>query len=358
MTEAFRTFLTSVDGCTAEEFHLGLRQAYYSLASLVGVLANSMQPLLGMSEEAKLRSAADEAVKLLGTEFQIERGLEGRASTDAQTTEPHAVTGTERLTTAIAATLPISQQLAETVIKAWVLQKESKANLHAIACPTDYVIGSELAVFARFDTRQVFLHTPSISSSVEVKHITKPVTKKVEPSVKSPGMDSGVSEKTPTAAATVATKGAVQNDPHIALEVNGVTLPSIPADARACAVLTMDVVVPPERFIQNFEWFYRRTTGCDNDYERVAAARIFASRSSRAVVVFLDFLIRMVTGKPMEFLFSKAVGQMMGIPNDVSKTPPALRKLVCVYMNASYQWVLMDMVPDTGVISHELPKQA
>jgi hypothetical protein len=140
------------------------------------------------------------------------------------------------------------------------------------------------------------------------------------------------------------------------IRVNGNALPPIPADARACALLTVDVVVPPERYAYNFEWFYKRIIGYDNEYERIAAARVFASNSPKSLGTFLDFVMRMITGKSVEFMFSKSIGRIIGIPEDVSETPPATRKLMCMYMDASYKWVLADLITLAPVIETKLPK--
>ncbi|KPI89695.1 hypothetical protein ABL78_1188 [Leptomonas seymouri] len=140
------------------------------------------------------------------------------------------------------------------------------------------------------------------------------------------------------------------------IKVNGNALPPIPADARACALLSVDVVVPPERYAYNFEWFYKRIVGYENEYEHIAAARVFASNSPKPLGTFLDFVMRMLTGKSVEFMFSKSIGRMIGIPEDVSETPPATRKLMCMYMDASYRWVLADLVTLAPVIETKLPK--
>lgn len=142
----------------------------------------------------------------------------------------------------------------------------------------------------------------------------------------------------------------------VLIKVNGSALPPIPADARACALLSVDVVVPPERYAYNFEWFYKRIVGYENEYERIAAARLFASNSPKSLGNFLDFVMRMLTGEPVEFMFSKSIGRMIGIPEDVSETPPATRKLMCMYMDASYKWVLADLITLAPVIETKLPK--
>lgn len=159
-------------------------------------------------------------------------------------------------------------------------------------------------------------------------------------------------ETKPAAAGTAADPDACS----VFIKVNGSALPPIPADARACALLTVDVVVPPERYAYNFEWFYKRIIGYENEYERIAAARVFASNSPKSLGNALDFVMRMITGKSVEFMFSKSIGRMIGIPEDVSETPPATRKLVCMYMDVSYKWVLADLITLAPVIETKLPK--
>ncbi|KPA76447.1 putative mitochondrial hypothetical protein [Leptomonas pyrrhocoris] len=146
------------------------------------------------------------------------------------------------------------------------------------------------------------------------------------------------------------------DESSVFIKVNGNALPPIPADARACALLTVDVVVPPERYAYNFEWFYKRIVGYENEYERIAAARVFASNSPKSLGTFVDFVMRMITGKPVEFMFSKSLGRALGVPEDVSETPPATRKLMCMYMDASHKWVLADLMTLAPVIETKLPK--
>ncbi|KAG5509580.1 hypothetical protein JKF63_06285 [Porcisia hertigi] len=164
-------------------------------------------------------------------------------------------------------------------------------------------------------------------------------------------------EKVAAAAKGAGSEAAEEEEEHaVYIKVNGNMLPPIPASAHACALLTVDVVVPPERYAYNFEWFYKRIVGYENEYERIAAARVFASNSPKPLANFLDFFMRMVTGKPVEFLFSKAIGRMIGIPEDVSQTPPATRKLMCMYMDHSKKWVLADLITLAPVMETKLPK--
>lgn len=379
---AFSAFAKSVDGCSTDEFYTGVQESYYSLASLLDVLSSNVQPLLGKTDAAKFKSAVEKATQLLKKEFQTEKEVENQVAADTVTSSTSAAevdastvssakaaqdaTEIQKGMATITSILPISQQFSESIIRAWILQKESRANLFTIASPSDYVLSSELSLFMRFDTSHVFVNSENVHGTFEVEWPRKDHTE-VQPSMQKPAMQEpntvrksatqpGFARITRQTGAPAAAE--VTNTSSTIVKVNGVPLPPIPADARACAILTMDVVVPPERFVPNYQWFYRRIVGYENDYERIAVARVFAANSPKSLVTSLDFVVRMITGKPVELLFSKAIGRMVGIPEDVSKTPPASRKLVCMYMNASCQWVMSDMYPIASVIGQKLPESA
>lgn len=130
----------------------------------------------------------------------------------------------------------------------------------------------------------------------------------------------------------------------LTIAVNKTAMPNIPSDALACVLLTLDVVVPPERFAPNYEWFYNRIVGHDSEFERIAAARVFAINAPKSVATLFDFVTRMFTGKPVEFMFSKTIGSMIGLPENVSECPPATRKLLCLYLDPTKKWVLSDIM--------------
>ncbi|XQJ25635.1 hypothetical protein NXY56_001575 [Leishmania guyanensis] len=494
LVRAFNSFSKNINGCTEEEFLVGAKQAYYSLAVVISAFVDHAQPLVGKTEPSKTIAAAHEAVKLLDKAFKPETHADAAAATASLTSKDEEGGDKDAFSTShkkklqdslvhsvvstIVSLIPVSRHLAESIFKVWVQHKDKQVNLSSIASPADYVLDSKLVIFARlgkarmyfnsdnvgaevdvtfnndylrkldpsdvagsgaagsaqkadaggkvdedeFDTGMIQVHTdtdanahrtvaeehtfvvnsatrtlvPTASTTAstaaaattasadEARHSGKksacagPGSASAVESAKSSGTASrvqvtyvkpkGFSEKTAdtatvpdeaTAKAAAAPKESLEEEEEghsVYIKVNGNMLPPIPASAHACALLTVDVVVPPERYAYNFEWFYKRIVGYENEYERIAAARVFASNSPKALASLLDFLMRMVTGKPVEFMFSKAIGRMIGIPDDVSRTPPATRKLMCMYMDQSYKWVLADLVTLAPVMETKLPK--
>ncbi|KAK7195193.1 hypothetical protein NESM_000444100 [Novymonas esmeraldas] len=455
LVRAFNNFTASVNGCTQEEFLVGAKQAYYSLAVVISAFAeHAQQPFAGRTESTKTIAAAHEAAKLLDNAFKPEKradaaaaaaaavaavasasaaGQDGASSTASPKTKLQ-----ESLVQSVVSTitdlLPVSRHLAESIFNIWMLQAEKQVNLASVASPSDYVLDSKLVIFARLDQARMYFNSHQVGAEVDVtfdndylrtltpatsdvdagmievhtdtdanarrttpeahtfvvnkstrtltptnaaaakamaapadvpgNHNADDVAQKAAPTgatsrvhVTCAGSDAGTADTTAAAAATSAAATATGEETHsVYIKVNGNTLPPIPASARACALLTVDVVVPPERYAYNFEWFYKRIVGYENDYERIAAARVFASNSPTSLASFLDFVMRMVTGKPVEFMFTKSIGRMIGIPEDVSETPPATRKLMCMYMDQSYKWVLADLVTLAPVVEAKLPK--
>ncbi|CBZ24785.1 conserved hypothetical protein [Leishmania mexicana MHOM/GT/2001/U1103] len=486
LVRAFNSFSKSVNGCTQEEFLVGAKQAYYSLAVVVSAFVEHVQPLAGRTESTKTIAAAHEAAKLLDKEFKPESRSDAAAAAslaskaegdgkDASSSSSKTALQdslVRSVVSTIVSLIPISRHLAESIFKIWLLHKDKQVNLSSIASPADYVLDSKLVIFARlgkarmyfnsnnvgaevdvtfsndylrktgaagkveeddFDTGMIQVHTdtdanahrataeehtfvvdkatrtlmptgptaastaaaPTTASADEASHSGENSASaaargaSAADSAKSSGTASRIqvtcvksedfsrkSASTPTVAATAVPDEATaktaapektaaapqesseeEEEAHsVYIKVNGNMLPPIPASAHACALLTVDVVVPPERYAYNFEWFYKRIVGYENEYERIAAARVFASNSPKPLANFLDFFMRMVTGKPVEFMFSKAIGRMIGIPDDVSQTPPATRKLMCMYMDQSYKWVLADLITLAPVMETKLPK--
>ncbi|KAG5505292.1 hypothetical protein JIQ42_07499 [Leishmania sp. Namibia] len=489
LVRAFNSFSKSVNGCTQEEFLVGAKQAYYSLAVIISAFVEHAQPLVGRTESSKTIAAAHEAAKLLDEAFKNQSRAD--AAADEATASPSSkAEGDDKDTSAssknlqdslvqsvvssIASLIPVSRHLAESIFKIWVLHKEKQVNLSSIASPADYVLDSKLVIFARLGNARMYFNSDHVGAEVDVtfnneylrklktasvagsgasenaqkagaagkadeddfdagmiqvhtdtdananarrttaeEHIlvvnkaTRTLTQmgsanastaaasadaasrsgtnstytgaggaSAADSAKSTSTSSRVqvtraksddfAKKSAATAATVPPEKAAaprkggskeEEEAHsVYITVNGNRLPPIPASAHACALLTVDVVVPPERYAYNFEWFYKRIVGYENEYERIAAARVFASNSPKPLASSLDFMTRMVTGKPVEFMFSKAIGRMIGIPDDVSQTPPATRKLMCMYMDQSYKWVLADLVTLAPVMETKLPK--
>ncbi|GET86947.1 hypothetical protein, conserved [Leishmania tarentolae] len=503
LVRAFNSFAKSVNGCTQEEFLIGAKQSYYSLAVVISAFVEHVQPLAGRTESTKTIAAAHEATKLLEKEFKTESRPDAVAATaslasKAEGDDKDALSPSSKaklqdslvrsVVSAIVSLIPVSRHLAESIFKIWLLHKDKKVNLSSIASPADYVLDSKLVIFARLGKARMYFNSDNVGAEVDVT-FNNDYLRKLDPADVARGGAAGSSQKAnaagkededdfdtdmiqvhtdtdanahrttaeehtfvvnkatrtltrmgSTAASTaVATAAAASEDEarhsrvnstsagadsasvagsaklscatsriqvtcvkprdsseksasaatvaatavpdeatahtsapekvsaapkesseeeahSVYIKVNGNMLPPIPASAHACALVTVDVVVPPERYTYNFEWFYKRIVGYENDYERIAAARVFASNSPKPLASFLDFFMRMVTGKPVEFMFSKAIGRMIGIPDDVSQTPPATRKLMCMYMDKSYKWVLADLVTLAPVTETKLPK--
>ncbi|KAG5484057.1 hypothetical protein LSCM1_05911 [Leishmania martiniquensis] len=484
LVRAFNSFSKSVNGCTQEEFLIGAKQAYYSLAVMVSTFAEHAQPLVGRTESSKTIAAAHEAAKLLDEAFKPQTGADAAAvaataslsskaegdDKDAFSASPQKLQDSlvESVVSAIVSLIPVSRHFAESIFKIWLLHKDKQVNLSSIASPTDYVLDSKLVIFARLGNARMYCNSDSVGADVDVTfsneylrrldvagvagsgapgsaphasaagkadeddvesgmiqvhtdtdanaHRATPeehvlvlnkATRSLAPISSASARAADAGRRSGKNAPTVGAGGAPASDSttsvdsasrvqvtcaksgrfsktsadtaaavppevnasahkrssekaeeahSVYIKVNGNMLPPIPASAHACALLTVDVVVPPERYAYNFEWFYKRIVGYENDYERIAAARVFASNSPKSLASFLDFFMRMMTGKPVEFMFSKAIGRMIGIPDDVSQTPPATRKLMCMYMDQSYKWVLADLVTLAPVMETKLPK--
>ncbi|EPY17615.1 hypothetical protein STCU_10505 [Strigomonas culicis] len=128
------------------------------------------------------------------------------------------------------------------------------------------------------------------------------------------------------------------------LSLDNHALSPIPASARACAAVWLDVVIPPARANSNYDFFYKRVQETESEHERVAIARIIAQHAPMWLFAGLDFLVRMFTGHQSEFTFSKKHARMIGVPESIAEHPPVQRKLLLMYMDAAKQWVLSDLI--------------
>ena len=110
---------------------------------------------------------------------------------------------------------------------------------------------------------------------------------------------------------------------------------------RVSVVVAMYVVVPPQRFFSAYDFFYSRMTGTETENERVAVARLFAASGVGWFAKFFDGLIRAVSGANAEFMYTKTLGSMLGLPENIDQCPPCKKKLLTFQLSADRKrWLL------------------
>lgn len=110
---------------------------------------------------------------------------------------------------------------------------------------------------------------------------------------------------------------------------------------RVTVVVTMYVIVPPQRFFPSFNFFHDRISGAESEYERVAVARLFAASGVGWPARFFDGLVRAVSGANAEFLYTKALGSMLGIPDNIDQCPPCKKKNLTFHLSHDRKrWLL------------------
>ncbi|KEG08480.1 hypothetical protein DQ04_07091020 [Trypanosoma grayi] len=380
----YRGWSARTGSCTAEEFLQGVQQSYYGLGVLIGTLAEAARPQLPLGKGVPLSGALAQLKTLLSKHYSVSLPTQ-TAEGSAGEKESNNVATTTAVSEALMKVLPLSSFLAKDLYNAWNKQRTFDANIFSYAGPTDYVLSTKMLLFVECQSmKNVFTADDSTFQLIHVAP-SSPLEDDAKKNVS--GSESGQSEANADSRLAAEAKPPKENEATAAssasatdtattadanankgkgtssigktiIVYNGHILPPIPADAVACVVASVDVVAPPQRYAPSFDWFYQRITGCDNEYERIAAAQIFGMTNVRTFVAPFDFLARMLTGRHIELAFPEGVKEMLRIPKNIDECPPATRKVMCFYMDADRRWVLSGLHTVDVVLTTMLPKAA
>ncbi|RNF04510.1 hypothetical protein TraAM80_05102 [Trypanosoma rangeli] len=369
---AFDRWAEENSGCGANEFMQGVRQSYYGLGVLCETLAEAAKPQLPVGKVVSLAGALAQLKGLLTKQYAISpKDLADEVKNIAEKSGKEGRRTSKVVAEALRQILPISLELGERMYNMWNKQRVFDSNVLRIAAPNDYILSSNMVFFHEchnmkethfMDDVQLAVIVSSHSPDAEkwtgrAPDITSDSSarstpeQEMKPAVKSSmtageGLDVG------------STEGGKQLKGQTIITFRGRQLPRIPATAKACVVASIDVVTPPQRYDHNFDWYYQRIRGYESEYQRIAVARFFAMSNAQAVLAPLDFLVRMCTGRHLELACPPGISDMIGIPKNIAECPPAMRKLLCYYMDADGRWVLSDLLWVDTVTTPMMPKTA
>ncbi|CCW61850.1 unnamed protein product [Phytomonas sp. EM1] len=180
VVHSFTRFMEEIGGCSAEELLAGGKQAYYSIAVLIGLLASHTKPAITVSslneeeeeENTHILMNSDEVCSLMQKELSTEGGKSEKGpimepgmaeiQKELQSVSVGTSTSKEKVVKTITSLLPISRPLAEKIYNTWTLQNDGRANLFSIAAPSDYILDVKLIGF-------VELSPPILSPSSSLK---------------------------------------------------------------------------------------------------------------------------------------------------------------------------------------------
>lgn len=371
--QAFTAFSREVGCCGPDDFMKGVAQVYYSIGVFLnGLIEYKPEAIKGNAKQQR-SIAAREGAEYIANEFLSEKDWsavtvqndKNPSSTLFNGKESDAST-VENFVKAISSLLPMKPTFAEHILDTWIGHRNrSDSNLFTIASPSDYIINSELILFVPM--------VPAISDVYAHRRFNPlPLKMRVYPTSPMHSRHAAPVMRTTEvngAGAPVAPTAAPAKDAHsfppaelspttpsvLQFSLAGGSLIEIPDSALASAVVTMDVVVPPERYCSNFGWFYDRLTEYECDFQRIAAAHAFA-QSFSVVAKALDLLSRIFSKKRVQMSLTKPVVEHFGIPKNIAECPPARRKLAIFYMDSSKRWVLADLLPVSLEMTSKIPK--
>lgn len=352
---AFDRWAKRTGGCSANEFIQGVHQSYYGLGVLCDTLAEAAKPQLPLGKSVSLAGALDQLKRLLKKQYAVSpTALAEEVKILGEKTTKGRHRTAKVVAEALTQVLPISLEFGENMYNMWNKQRVFDSNVLRIAAPNDYILSTSMVFFHECHNLKEVHFAKDIPLAVIAippsPSAARKAAKGVETSSNAQAESSAErklatetqpsKEKKPAANKTEGTD-AVRGETIITFK--GRPLPKIPASAVACVVASMDVVTPPQRYDPNFDWYYQRITGHESEYQRIAVARFFAMSNAQVILSPLDFLIRMFTGRNLELTCPPGISDLIGIPKNIAECPPAMRKLLCFYMDADGRWVLSDL---------------
>ncbi|RNF22558.1 uncharacterized protein Tco025E_03045 [Trypanosoma conorhini] len=369
---AFDRWAEKNGGCSANEFLQGVRQSYYGLGVLCETLAEAAKPQLPLGKVVPLAGALAQLKGLLTKQYAISsKDLADEVTNVAEKSGKEGQRTPKVVAEALTQIIPISLELGERMYYMWNKQRVFDSNVLRIAAPNDYILSTNMVFFHEchklkevhfVDDAQLTVIVTPPSATAQEGASRGPNVASGGPARSNPEEGTAPAAKSTTReakdAATGSTKDGNQLKGQTIITFKGRPLPRIPATAVACVVASIDVVTPPQRYDHNFDWYYQRIRGHENEYQRIAVARFFAMANAQAVLAPLDFLVRMCTGRHLELACPPGISDMIGIPKNIAECPPAMRKLLCYYMDADGRWVLSDLLWVDTVTTPMMPKTA
>ncbi|EKF37604.1 hypothetical protein MOQ_002200 [Trypanosoma cruzi marinkellei] len=367
---AFDRWAERSGGCSANEFLQGVHQSYYGLGVLCETLAEAAKPQLPLGKIVPFAGALAQLKGLLTKQYAISpKGLADEVKAVAAKSGKEGLRTSKVVAEALAQIIPISLELAENMYNMWNKQRIFDSNVLRIAATNDYILSTKMVFFHECHNMKEVHFCDDIQLSVIV---VPPPANAGEGRRRGLNVTSDRRAESTTDHAiaseaklkmgevgdstTDKTEGKKEVKGQTIITFRGRPLPAIPASAVACAVASIDVVTPPQRYDPSFDWYYQRITGHESEYQRIAVARFFAMSNAQTILAPLDFLVRMCTGRHLELACPPGISDMIGIPKNIAECPPAMRKLLCYYLDADGRWVLSDLLWVDTVTTPMMPK--
>lgn len=233
--------------------------------------------------------------------------------------------------------VPMSKSFRQGLLSLMFLSSKGTFNSYQIAHPNDYITRCSLMVFNAY--------TPEPSPNAAPTN-----SKENASAAAAPGNNAEGGTRAPP-------KAPHEQPEERIVNIGWIQPPAkIPITAQAYVLFALDVITPPRRYHRNYDWYYERIVGYENDNERVAIATWIASNSAVFVAKLLDGMSRLYSGIQVQFHVSPTLTTMLRLPADLSKCPPVRRKFLGMYLSQEGEWILCEMASGKDVFTQELPK--
>lgn len=317
---------------TLEDFLRGSQQVYHATGILLAQILEDMAATPLLTAIAKANGAALTIQTSLAINSALTKNFpEARMPPPpnlAETTslDEKAKEAAAHTIEMLKATLPVTTEFAANLFiqVSKVLQKEG--NILEISSPTDCIMESSVLAVgsaggdpALFDER--------ILTSEELKKSTS---------------------STPLLLPKGATVTYTPAEVNVDLKDEGI----VPV---GYAIVQHSVVVPPQRYYSSYEWFFRRIRGHENLNERVLGAKHFCNVADSSLLGFVDFIARMITGKPMEVRLLPKLRRSLSLPDDAAGSVPVIHKVVTLLLDAKGKWYLHSINSEENLLALPSP---
>nr|CCC94982.1 conserved hypothetical protein [Trypanosoma congolense IL3000] len=364
---AYEDWSRKVGACSADEFLHGVKHSYRCLGVLVETLSEAVWQKAPVGKSMAREAALAKLQTLLSKEYGVREDALGKVGLTHEDTQRNFPSACKEVSQTLMTVLPLSEGLAEFLYTTWEKHRTFDYNLMCIAAPNDYIIKADIAQFyaytadegATAPVQPADVEAAPSPSEAAVGTVNAAASEQGNPNRDTATGTTDVNKEGPapqtpagSTPAGNACKGSKKSENAIrTLSQKGIKLKPIPASAPAVVLATIDVVTPPQRYFPSFDWFYQRIIGHANEYERIEAARVCAGSSAGGVLVFMDFIKRMFTGRSIEFDCTHAATKLHGATLNIGNCPPAIRKLLCFYLDGDNRWVLFDVLTVDRVLT-------
>lgn len=341
--KCFDHWSSDMNGCTAEEFLQGAKQSYRSLGVLLETLREAASHNGPTGRPVAREVALAKLQGLLLKNYSVKEDIVGEAVISS---EKGSAKGTDAfhktVSKALKQVLPLSQGLSEHLSEMWDKQRTLDFNIFDIAAPDDYVIDADMKLFNPFLVKS----SDDLLEYAAWKKNGEECPKPVSVDATTGGACSSPPLKCSFSSGKLDPEKVGERETWSIGCLQRVLKPA--PKLMPIAFVSLDVVMPPQRYCEAFDWFYQRTCGYSSEYERVEAARLYTSPSFflgifRQCLFLVDFVKRMFVGRPLQLDCTRLVQKLHGNSVDIRRSPPAVRKLLCFYMEGDGRWTLFDV---------------